>query len=77
LEGFFMVDLKYLICYNTCIETKKEQKMTKKHFIAMAQEISQMPNMAQRLATAIAFCKVAQATNPRFDQARFLDACKV
>jgi hypothetical protein len=51
--------------------------MTKKHFIAMAQEISQMPDMAQRLATAIAFCKVAQTTNPRFDQARFLDACKV
>jgi hypothetical protein len=72
-----MVDQKYPICYNTCIVTKKEQKMTKKHFIAMAQEISQMPNMAHRLATAIAFCKVAQTTNPRFDQAKFLDACKV
>jgi hypothetical protein len=55
----------------------KEQKMTRKHFIAMAKEISQMPNMAHRLASAIAFCKVAQTTNPRFDQARFLDACKV
>jgi hypothetical protein len=51
--------------------------MTKKHFIAMAQEISQMPDMAHRLATAIAFCKVAKTTNPRFDQAKFLDACKV
>jgi hypothetical protein len=51
--------------------------MTRKHFIAMAQEISQMPNMAHRLASAIAFCKIAQATNPRFDQAKFLDACKV
>ena len=51
--------------------------MTKKHFVAIAREISQMPNMSQRLATAMAFCKVAQTTNPRFDQARFLTACKV
>jgi hypothetical protein len=43
----------------------------------MALEISQMPDMAHRLATAIAFCKVAQTTNPRFNQARFLEACKV
>ena len=51
--------------------------MTRKHFIAMAKEISQMPNMAHRLASAIAFCQVAQTTNPRFDQAKFLNACKV
>jgi hypothetical protein len=51
--------------------------MTRKHWIAVAKEISQMPNMADRLASAIAFCKVAQTTNPRFDQARFLDACRV
>jgi hypothetical protein len=51
--------------------------MTKKHFIAMAKEISQMPNMADRLKVAIAFCRVAASTNPRFDQARFLTACGV
>ena len=51
--------------------------MTKKHFIAMAKEISQMPNMAERLTVAIAFCKVAASTNPRFDQSKFLDACGV
>jgi len=51
--------------------------MSKKHFVAMAREISAMPNMAQRLATAIAFAKVASQANPRFDQARFLDACGV
>jgi len=51
--------------------------MTKKHFIAMAREISQMPVLSERLTVAIAFCKVARAANPRFDQARFLDACKV
>jgi hypothetical protein len=51
--------------------------MTKKHFVAMAKEISQMPDMAQRLTVAIAFCKVAASANPRFDQAKFLDACGV
>jgi hypothetical protein len=51
--------------------------MTKKHFIAMAQEISQMPDRGAALTVAIAFCKVAQTANPRFDQAKFLDACKV
>jgi hypothetical protein len=51
--------------------------MTKKHFIAMAKEISQMPILSERLTVAIAFCKVAQTTNPRFDQARFLEACGV
>jgi hypothetical protein len=51
--------------------------MTKKHFIAMAREISQMPDRKSARITAEAFCKVAQTTNPRFDQARFLTACGV
>ena len=51
--------------------------MTRKHFIAMAREISEIDNMASRLQAAIAFCKVAQIANPRFNQAKFLDACKV
>jgi hypothetical protein len=72
-----MVDQKYPICYNSTYTRKLGAKMTKKHFIAMAQEISQMPNMAQRLTVAIAFAKVASQTNPRFNQAKFLDACKV
>ena len=71
------VDQKCPICYNTCIETKKEQKMTKKHFIAMAKEISQMPDRKSARITAEAFCKVAQTTNPRFNQSRFLEACGV
>jgi len=51
--------------------------MTKKHFIAMAQEIKAIPVLSERLTAAIAFCKVARMANPRFDQARFLDACEV
>ena len=51
--------------------------MSKKHIIAMAKEISLMPNKAHALATAIAFCKVARSANPNFDQSRFLEACGV
>ena len=51
--------------------------MTKKHFVVMAKEIAQMPNMAERLTVAIAFCKVAAGANPRFDQAKFLTTCGV
>jgi hypothetical protein len=51
--------------------------MTRKHFIAMAKEISQEPIMAIRLQMAINFCKVAKTVNPRFDQTRFLTACGV
>jgi hypothetical protein len=51
--------------------------MTRKHFIAMAKEISQEPTMAIRLQMAINFCKVAKMANSRFDQARFLTACGV
>lgn len=51
--------------------------MTRKHFIAMAREINQIDNMASRLQAAISFCRVAQAANPRFNQAKFLEACGV
>lgn len=51
--------------------------MTRKHFVAMAQEISQEADRAVRLQMAIAFCRVARLANPRFDQAKFLDACGV
>ena len=51
--------------------------MTRKHFVAMVKEISQEPVMAIRLQMAIAFCRVAAMANPRFDQAKFLDACGV
>ena len=51
--------------------------MTKKHFIAMSKEISQMSDRAEARIIAVVVCKVAQTTNPRFDQARFLEACGV
>ena len=71
------VDQKRHLGYNSYIQSKTENEMTRKHFIAMAKEIAQMPNMAERLTVAIAFCKVAASANPRFDQSKFLEACGV
>ena len=51
--------------------------MTKKHFIAMAQEISQMPDRKSAKIAAEAFAQVARSVNPRFDSGRFLTACGV
>ena len=43
----------------------------------LATEIKQIPNMASRLAAAIAVCKAAGQFNTKFDQSRFLTACEV
>lgn len=48
--------------------------MTKKHFIALAQEISRI-EFPCRFAAAQAVANVAQAHNPRFDRRRFFIAC--
>ena len=51
--------------------------MTKKHFIAFAKSICQLPDEGQRRIMAKIVCDVAMADNPRFDVARFLEACDV
>jgi hypothetical protein len=51
--------------------------MSRKHFVAMAKEISSMPDRRAAEITARAFATVAQAANPRFDLNRFLTACGV
>lgn len=51
--------------------------MSRKHFITLAEEISNIPNMAARLLAAIAVSKAARQHNDRFDQAKFLEACGV
>jgi hypothetical protein len=51
--------------------------MSKKHFVAMAKEISSMPDRNAARITAESFARVAQAANPRFDLNRFLTACGV
>jgi hypothetical protein len=51
--------------------------MTRKHFVAMAREISQMPDRKSAKITAEAFAQVARSVNPRFDFDRFYTACGV
>lgn len=49
--------------------------MTKKHFIALANEIAAMSNREHAASAAEVVCRVASMDNPRFDRARFLAAC--
>ena len=51
--------------------------MTKKHFIAMAKAISEMPDRKSARIAAEAFAQVARSVNPRFKLDRFLTACGV
>ena len=51
--------------------------MTRKHFIAMAREISEMQDRKAARIVAEAFAQVARAVNPRFDFGRFYTACGV
>lgn len=51
--------------------------MSRKHFVAMAKEISSMPDRNAARITAESFARVAQAANPRFNLNRFLTACGV
>lgn len=50
--------------------------MTKKHFIILAESISNdIASPEERRAIAAAVIRVARELNPRFDKARFLAAC--
>ena len=51
--------------------------MTRKHFIAMAREIAEMPDRKSAKIAAEAFAQVARSVNPRFDFNRFYTACGV
>ena len=51
--------------------------MSKRHFVAMAREISSMPDRTAARSVAESFARVAQGANPRFDLNRFLIACGV
>ena len=51
--------------------------MSKKHFVAMAKEISSMPDRSAARIVAESFARVASGANPRFDLDRFLTACGV
>ena len=48
--------------------------MTKKHFIAIAKELSAIADDAAKRTATEAFVRIARQTNPRFDVTRFYDA---
>jgi len=75
--GIKTVDQKLPICYNISIVNKKELEMSRKHFVAMAKEIAQMPDRKSARIAAEAFAQVARSVNSRFDTNRFLTACGV
>ena len=49
--------------------------MTRKHFKAIAETIAAMSDREAAFAMAIAFSKVAQNMNPRFNFGKFYIAC--
>ena len=51
--------------------------MSKKHYIAMAKELSNIPDLISRLKAASMFAKIAKADNPRFDINKFFAACGI
>lgn len=49
--------------------------MSRKHFIAMAKEISNIQNVEARKQAANAFASVAITVNSDFNRTRFMEAC--
>lgn len=49
--------------------------MTKQHFIALAKAIADIREIQSRRMAATAVAEVAAQFNPRFDKARFFEAC--
>jgi hypothetical protein len=51
--------------------------MTRKHFIAIADAVANIPDMETRKDIARRMATVCRDTNPQFDLRRFLIACNV
>jgi hypothetical protein len=49
--------------------------MTRKDFVALAAEIAKLPNVEDRRRQAQTLLPALRDSNPRFDTARFLQAC--
>lgn len=49
--------------------------MSRKHFVALAEAISQITDDAERKRTAELVASVCRQTNPNFDRSRFMGAC--
>jgi hypothetical protein len=51
--------------------------MSRKHFIKLAEAISQISNVQERCDTAKLIASVCAACNPNFSPSRFYAACNV
>ncbi len=51
--------------------------MSKKHFVKIAQAISEIEDIEQREKMAVAMADVLRGCNPRFNRSIFLSACGV
>lgn len=51
--------------------------MSRKHYVAFANVVKQIPDADQRKVAAAAIVAVCKDDNPRFDVQRFLTACDV
>ena len=51
--------------------------MTRKHFKAIAESISEIENSFERENVAVKFSKMLGQFNSSFDRQKFLDACNV
>lgn len=58
-------------------QTKENKMMTRKDFVVLAATIADITDAAERAKFAMNLLPTLQASNPRFNTAKFLAACKV
>jgi len=58
-------------------QTKENKMMTRKDFVVMAEMIAKIANDVERANFAYRCLDSLKASNPRFNEAKFLAACKV
>lgn len=51
-------------------------RMTRRDYVAIALAFSELPNDAHKCSAIDLFCAYALKDNPRFDVARFKEACR-
>lgn len=71
-----MVLFRILSIRFTNKNTQLKINMTKKHFITLAQEISNIQDRHARNLAADAVARAARQFNPRFNNQKWFDACR-
>ena len=58
-------------------QTKENKMMTRKDFVVLAATIATIGDRPERVKFALLVSSSLQASNPRFNEAKFLAACNV